>query len=544
MRECPISTALISVSDKSGLDKLAKLLDSFKVKILSTGGTAKWLREKGIEVTDVSSLTDFPEILDGRVKTLHPKIFGGILAKADNAKHENQLTEHNIPLIDLVVCNLYPFEEVVSRDDCTPEIAIENIDIGGPSLIRAAAKNFSRTLVVTDPKDYHDIISELEQNNGKASDQTRANMANKAFALCSEYNQAISDYFTSRRISSGINGSGVGSGGENESLQESESINLTLTKECDLRYGENPHQKASMYLLPEAKASTCLSLASLKQLHGKELSYNNLADINAGIEMIKEFEDTQSTVIIKHTNPCGIGVDYDDITSSYDKALACDPISAFGGIVICNSNITSSLAEKLHSRFFEVIVATGYEAESLSLLQKKKNIRLIEMPIKKPLYNRNQITQLQGGVLIQDFNDKLYSPEELRTVTARNPSDIEREALYFAWKAVKQVKSNAIVLATLDATIGIGAGQMSRVDALDIAIKKSQEIRDGMAENQPLVLASDAFFPFKDVVELANKIKVTAIIQPGGSIKDQESIDAANEHNIAMLFTGTRQFKH
>ncbi len=541
-----IRSALISVSNKSGLLELATYLQLNKIKIYSTGGTRKYLTDQGIAAEDLSNYTGFPEILDGRVKTLHPKVFGGILARKDEESHQKQLTEHNIDSIDMVVCNLYPFEEVTQKENCDLSTAIENIDIGGPSLLRAAAKNYQHTLVVPDASLYPKIIEEMEKQENCVSNDVRKEMALFTFQRVQQYDQTIASYLETH-FTEGQKLSSPKADPFQNTDHWPQQATLNMNSQQSLRYGENPHQNSQLYLDQGVKDHESLSLATMKQLHGKELSYNNLLDINACFEMITEFTDDIVTIIVKHNNPCGMAIHPTSLLASYEKALETDPQSAFGGIVICNQPITLDVAEKLHSRFFEIIAAPSFEDQALEILRKKKNIRLLEVPTAQPLYNQTHYTRVQGGWLVQESNQTLFSGNELKVVTDRFPTDDEKMGINFAWKAVKHVKSNAIVLSTADQLLGVGAGQMSRIDAMKIATSKMHEnfpkFKPSNPEN-PLVLASDAFFPFKDVVEMAAEIGVTTIIQPGGSIRDEESVTEANKHNIAMVFTKTRQFKH
>lgn len=542
MDKMKVQTALISVSDKSRLGELAKNLQDKGIIIFSTGGTRTWLEEHDIAAQDISTYTGFPEILDGRVKTLHPKVFGGILAVKDNPHHLDQLRQNDIISFDLIVCNLYPFEKTISQASCTLETAIENIDIGGPSLIRAAAKNYKYTAVVTTPDDYAAIQAELNSSDSFLSLKTRETLALKAFIRVTAYNQAISQYLKAHQDTPMAN---------NIDNDWSPALNLSYKLSTSLRYGENPHQAAALYTDIGSNPQDTLTLDTLQQLHGKELSYNNILDLNAGLELMAEFSDNPTIAILKHNNPCGVGIGPTPL-EAFDAAFSADTISAFGGIIVCNQPIPASLAHRIHEMFFEAVIAPSFPAEALHILKQKKNIRLLQAPLAKPLANTVRYTHVQGGILVQQANSILFNDaQELKSVTQRDPSPKELQALNLSWKICKHTKSNAIVLGNANQSLGIGAGQMSRIDAAKIAFAKMHEMFGGDPKitaannNRPLiVLASDAFFPFADVVEMAAKNNISAIIQPGGSIRDEESIAAANRHDIAMLFTFTRHFKH
>lgn len=509
MDKLKIKRALISVSDKTGLMPLARALKDSGAEILSTGGTAKMLTDGGVPVTTVSDYTGFPEIMGGRVKTLHPKIHGGILSRRD----ENDLKEmkaNQIDPIDMVVINLYPFEETVARKGVTEEEAVENIDIGGPSMIRAAAKNFRHVAVVTDPADYPAIIEALKSGKGIPPGERRA-LATKAFERTSEYDAAIENYF-----------SGGKAGGE--------TLELKYRKISSLRYGENPHQKADFYVKNRDRVYT-----GENQLHGKELSYNNIVDISAALQLAREF-DKPCAVIVKHTNPCGAAV-HEDQAAAYAKALACDPVSAFGGIMAFNKTLNAETAKEISKLFVEAVVAPGYEEEALEILKKKKNIRIIR-PEKFDESEKSIIKNVAGGLLVQSPDDVTYIEEDLRVVSKRPPTSDEMDDLKFAWTVAKHVKSNAIVYAKDGAAIGVGAGQMSRIDSAHIAGLKAQSPLKGA------VMSSDAFFPFRDGIDAAAKAGITAVIQPGGSVRDDDIIQAADEHGMAMVFTGIRHFRH
>ncbi len=507
--------AIISVSDKKGIVEFAKSLLSLDFEIISTGGTKRTLEESGIKVTSISDITGFPEIMDGRVKTLHPNVFGGLLAVRDNKKHIEQIQQQGINLIDLVVVNLYPFKETISKPNVEWSKAIENIDIGGPSMLRAAAKNYQDVTVIVDPIDYARVISELEAN-GDVSLDTKKKLAAKVFRHTANYDAYIAQYIT-----------------EQVGETSPEKLTLTFEKVQDLRYGENPHQKASFY----KQGILEIGLPYAKQLHGKELSYNNIQDTNAAWEMVKEYKDEPVVVAVKHMNPCGIGIG-DNIKDAFEKAYDSDPVSIFGGIVATNQEVNKETAELLHEIFLEVVIAPSFTEEAFDILAKKKNIRLLELKEKEAKEGLQKLVSVSGGLLIQDEDVKTLNEEEIKVVTERKPTHEELKQLLFAWKAVKHVKSNAIVLAKDNQTVGIGAGQMNRVGAAKIAVEQANEKANGS------VLASDAFFPMPDTVEEAAKTGVTAIIQPGGSIKDEDSIKEANKHGIAMVFTGVRHFKH
>ncbi|BAI80656.1 bifunctional purine biosynthesis protein PurH [Deferribacter desulfuricans SSM1] len=508
--------ALISVSEKSGIVEFATELVNLGIEIISTGGTAKLLKENGIDIVEISDFTGFPEILDGRVKTLHPKVHAGILNIRDNENHQKIMKEMGLVNIDLVVVNLYPFEKTVAKEDVSFDEAIENIDIGGPTMVRSAAKNHKYVAIVVDNNDYNKIIDELKK--GGITYETRLNLARKAFTHTAVYDALISNYFN--KVCN---------------IVFPDEISLPMRKAQDLRYGENPHQKAAFYKSPLIKE---VSVSTSKQLHGKELSFNNIIDINAALELVKEF-DKPAAVIIKHTNPCGVGT-ADNLLDAYNFALECDPVSAFGGIVAFNRVLDKETAEKLKELFLEVVIAPDFEEGALDILTTKKNLRLIKTgDFNQIKDNEFDVKKVIGGFLLQDRDLENFDREHgLKVVTKRKPTEEELEALKFAWIVVKHVKSNAIVYANKNQTVGIGAGQMSRVDSSVIAAMKARKPLKGC------VMASDAFFPFRDSVDEAAKNGITAIIQPGGSIRDNEVIEAANEHNIAMIFTGMRHFKH
>lgn len=510
--------ALISLSDKAKITDFAKKLSDYGVEIISTGGTAKLLKENGINIVEISEFTGFPEILDGRVKTLNPKVHAGILNIRDNKDHQKTMRDLNLQDIDMVIVNLYPFERIISNDNVELEVATENIDIGGPTMIRSAAKNFKFVTVIVDNNDYERIEKELLEKGGITYD-TRIDLARKAFTHTAVYDSIISNYFNKIL-----------------NIKFPDEITFAARKKQGLRYGENPHQEASFYIQPNIKEP---SVSTGKQIQGKELSFNNIIDINAAVEIVKEFKEPVVT-IIKHTNPCGTAVGENNL-EAYLNALECDPVSAFGGIVGTNREVDKKLAEELSKIFLEVVVAPKFSQEAIEILSSKKNLRLIEIE-NLDNFERDEeldIKKVTGGLLLADRDLHLFDNiRDLEVPTKRKPTEDEYKALEFAWKVVKHVKSNAIVYAKNNKTIGIGAGQMSRVDSSKIAADKARSPLKGC------VMASDAFFPFRDSVDEAASRGITAIIQPGGSIRDNEVIEACNEHNIAMVFTGIRHFKH
>lgn len=518
-----IKRALISVTDKSGLDIFAKGLKNFGVEIISTGGTARFLRERGIDVRDISDVTDFPEIMDGRVKTLHPKVAGGILGMRDNPEHQKQAQDHNISFIDMVVVNLYAFEKTVASPNTSFEEAIENIDIGGPTLLRAAAKNHRDVAVICDPADYEKILDEFQSSNGTLSEETCRKLAKKAFIRTATYDSTISHYLEEVAP-------------ESETSPFPESLTLRFKKRQELRYGENPHQKASVYSDADPEPA---SLAHADQLHGKELSYNNFLDLDAALAIVKEFEEP-ACVIIKHNNPAGVAISEDSLEEAFDMALDCDPLSAFGGIIGLNHKVDEQTAEKIRRDFYEAVIAPDYDPAALEILKQKKNLRLLKLTTLREPYEKNVrvFRSISGGVLVQDRDHMSIDIRQCKVPTKREPNDEEWLALTFSWKVVKHVKSNAIIFTYADRSIGVGAGQMSRIDATKIAAMKARHPIKGAA------MASDAFFPFRDNVDEAAKLGITAIISPGGSIRDEEVVKAADEHDIAMVFTGFRHFRH
>ncbi len=514
-----ISTALISVSDKRGITDFAKELSKLGIEIISTGGTAKLLRRNGIPLREVSEITGFPEILDGRVKTLHPRIHAGILAKRRDKKHIETLEEHGIKKIDIVVCNLYPFEETIQKTNVSIEEVIENIDIGGPTLIRAAAKNYMDVIIITNPNQYNNILQSLREQ-GDIDIGEREELAIKAFTHTAEYDAIISRYLRDKWT--------------NDILPE--KMVIPLRKKQDMRYGENPHLKGSFYMIPPETREPCITTAV--QLQGKPLSYNNILDSDGAIETIKEFKEP-SCVIIKHATPCGIA-SASTLIKAWRDAYATDTYSPFGGIVSFNRKVGKRVAEELKKLFLEVIIAPGFTKEALKIFQQKKNLRLLEVKGLDKYDEKNRILfrSVIGGMLAQERDITFISPREWRIVTKKKPSEQQMKSMEFAVKCVKHIKSNSVVFVKGTRTVGIGGGQTARVDATWIATKKGGDNIKGS------IMASDAFFPFRDAVDVAAEAGVKAIIQPGGSIRDEEVIKAADEHGIAMVFTGQRYFKH
>ncbi len=513
-----IKRALISVSDKKGLEELVKVLNEFKVEILSTGGTAKLIRGLGIPVKSVSDHTGFPEMLDGRVKTLHPKIHGGLLAIRDKKEHMEQIKKHDIGLIDMVVVNLYPFEKTVAEPSVKLEEAIENIDIGGPSMLRSAAKNSKDVVVVCDPDRYKDVIEELKKNDGAVSDELHFKLGVEVFEKTSKYDAAIYNYLRPKT--------------KEEDFPD--ILELKFEKAQGLRYGENPHQKASFY---KDKNISAVGISNAKQLHGKELSFNNIIDLDAALEIVKEFKEPAAS-IIKHTNPCGAASNK-TLADAYNDALDCDRISAFGSIVGLNREVDLKTAEAIiNAGFTECIIAPSYEKKALDILMDKKNLRLIEAGELKDIEKDYDLKKVVGGLLIQDRDIFHIEEKDLKIVTKKRPTKEEIASLLFGWKIVKHVRSNAIVLSQGTKTVGVGAGQMSRVDSMVIAIMKSKGLSKGAT------CASDAFFPKEDAIEEAKRAGITSIIQPGGSIRDEHVIKACDDAGISMVLTGVRHFKH
>ncbi|QMU55798.1 MAG: bifunctional phosphoribosylaminoimidazolecarboxamide formyltransferase/IMP cyclohydrolase [Candidatus Mycalebacterium zealandia] len=523
----PTKKALISVSDKTGVADFAKSLSELGIEILSTGGTAKTLGDAGVAVTKVENVTGAKEILGGRVKTLHPAIHGGILGIRNNPEHAKQMTENGIEPIDIVVVNLYPFERTIAKKGVSFSEAIENIDIGGPAMVRAAAKNHAFVAVVTDPADYPALLEEIK-NSGAVGEQTRLALARKAFALTARYDSAITAFFSQNGVSESEKTGGAGF---------PQSIAINLTKRMDLRYGENPHQKGAFYT--EQTTEACVSTA--KQIQGKELSLNNIYDTDSAFELVKEFDpaDGVACVIVKHNNPCGVALG-ETPADAFTKAKQCDPVSAFGGIVALNREADEGIARLIAEMFVEVVIAPRFSEECVKILSEKENLRVLETPAINGKGTGNyDIKKVAGGALIQDRDSTADEDfESAASPTERKPSAAETADMRFAWKVCKHVKSNAIVFARNGATIGIGAGQMSRVDSVKLAAMKAQSPTGGC------VMASDAFFPFRDGIDEAAKAGIKAVVHPGGSIRDEETTSAANEHAMAVLLTGVRHFKH
>lgn len=523
----PVRRALISVSDKTGIVEFASELVKRHVEILSTGGTCKLLEQNGIKVTEVSDYTGFPEMMDGRVKTLHPKVHGGILGR--RGIDEQIMDEHGILPIDLVVVNLYPFVKTVADPNCPLEKAIENIDIGGPTMVRAAAKNNRDVTIVVRAQDYARVLKEMDEHDGATTWPTRFDLAIAAYEHTAAYDSAIANYFGTKVPDYGI------SDGSKSVLPR--TLNLNFVKLQNMRYGENPHQQASFYADIDAHDS---GITTAKQLQGKELSYNNIADTDAAIECVRQF-DEPACVIVKHANPCGVAL-ADNLTDAYDAAFKCDSESAFGGIIAFNKTLDGKTAEAIVSRqFCEVIVAPEILAEAREAVAKKKNIRLLETGTLGPAKPRLDCKKVNGGLLVQEADLKVVNKDELKVVTKRAPTPEEMDELLFAWKVCKFTKSNAIVYTKNKRTLGVGCGQTSRVFSARIACLRAEDAKLSL---EGASLASDAFFPFRDGVDAAAASGIKSIIQPGGSIRDQEVIDAANEHGIAMVFTGMRHFRH
>lgn len=510
-----IKRAIISVSDKTGIVEFAKGLEQAGIEILSTGGTAKKLTEAGVKVTEVSEYTGSPEIMDGRVKSLHPKIHGGILAVRDNAKHMKQLEQNGIDPIDLVVVNLYPFEDVVEREGVPSEEIIENIDIGGPSMLRSAAKNFAYVTVVTSPKDYDKVLAEIEKD-GDTTYETREKLAFKAFSRTYHYDEAIDHYFRSR-------------------LGKAELLDLHYEKVQSLRYGENPHQKAAFFRNPLNKDA---NITNAKTLQGKQLSFNNIVDGDSALELVKEFE-RPTVAVIKHNNPCGVA-SADTIEEAFELAFQVDPMSSFGGVIAMNRDCNKALVDSIFEKkwFVEIIIAPHFDDDVVEMMKKKPKVRLLEVGDLRLDVNRRDIKKVAGGILVQTQDTYKLTKDDLKVVSKKQPTDEQIQSMLFASKIVKHVKSNAIILAKGEVVQGIGAGQMSRVDAVHLACYKAGERAKGS------VMASDAFFPFPDGIELAHEHGVEAVIQPGGSIKDDEVIKRVDELGMAMVLTGVRFFRH
>ncbi|RQW85738.1 MAG: bifunctional phosphoribosylaminoimidazolecarboxamide formyltransferase/IMP cyclohydrolase PurH [Geobacter sp.] len=518
-----ITRALISVSDKTGVLEFARELARYDVEILSTGGTAKMLRDAGLPVKDVSEFTGFPEMLDGRVKTLHPKVHGGLLGMRSNPEHVAKMKEHGIENIDMVVVNLYPFEATVAKEGCTLEDAIENIDIGGPTMLRSAAKNWPDVTVITDPADYQKVLLEMTSSNGTVSRETNFGLAVKVYQRTAAYDAAISNWLGRRT-------------GDDVALFP-DTFTVQFRKAQEMRYGENPHQNAAFYV---ESGATEACTATATQLQGKELSYNNIADTDAALECMKQFSAAPSCVIVKHANPCGVALG-DSLLEAYNRAYSTDPESAFGGIIACSRELDAATATAIVERqFVEVIIAPSVSPEASAIVAAKKNVRLLACgPLPTQTVPRLDMKRVTGGLLLQDADLALYN--ELKVVSKRTPTEQEMADLLFAWRVAKFVKSNAIVYAKDKMTIGVGAGQMSRVNSARIAAIKAEHAGLPVAG---AVMASDAFFPFRDGIDNAAAVGITAVIQPGGSMRDNEVIAAADEQGMAMVFTGMRHFRH
>ena len=538
-----IKRALISVSDKTGIIDFAKELAGFGVQIISTGGTAKSLREAGLTVTEVAEITNFPEMMDGRVKTLHPKIHGAFLALRDNENHVKSMQEHGIEPIDLVCVNLYPFEQTIAKEGVELAEAVENIDIGGPAMIRSASKNWRDVAVVTDAKLYESVLSELKSNDGSLSIETRQRLAALAYTRTASYDLAISSYLAKQLSNDDLDFleqfnplqglAFIETEVEAESEGLSEYQTIELAKVTDLRYGENPHQKAALFSTEETGG-----IAQAEQLHGKEMSYNNYVDAEAAWNLVEDFDELAVT-IIKHTNPSGVGTGATNL-EAYKRALSTDPVSAFGGIVALNQRVDAETAKAINEVFTEVVVAPEFDDEALEIFQTKKNLRVLRVD---KTNNRSNFTykQISGGMLVQEKDLYCVSEADLKIVTEKKPTENELKAMLLAWKVCKHVKSNAIVFANENQTIGVGAGQMNRVDSVRIAAMRAERFElplNGAA------MASDAFFPFRDNIDEAAKFGISAIIQPGGSVRDEEVIEACNQYGLAMALTGYRHFNH
>ncbi|MCE3255597.1 MAG: bifunctional phosphoribosylaminoimidazolecarboxamide formyltransferase/IMP cyclohydrolase [Rickettsiaceae bacterium] len=523
MTDQKIKRALISVSDKTGIVELAKFLSEQKVEIISTGGTFKLLKQNHIQAKDISEFTGFPEIMDGRVKTLHPKVHGALLAVLDNKEHQKQAKENDISSIDLAIINLYPFVETVKKGAQYDEV-IENIDIGGPSMIRSAAKNHLYKTVITNAADYENLKTQMQKNHGATTLEYRKEMARKAFTTTANYDQAISDYFT-----------------KNQQIDFAPQLILPYSLKQTLRYGENAHQKAALY----AYDFTESGITSAKQLQGKELSYNNFNDADAAFNIVLEFSEP-AVAIVKHANPCGVAIDC-DISSAYKKAFEADSKSAFGGIVALNRIVDKELANVISQIFYEVIIAPDFSNDALQVFEKKKNLRLLKTSFAKQ-ENQKQIRSISGGLLVQDIDDTEIKAKDLKTAGNQEPNKEQKEQQIFAMKICRHIKSNAIVVVNNFQTVGIGAGQMNRVDSVGIACEKAAKFvnAEGKIINKAIggILASDAFFPFPDNIEIAHKYGISAIVAPSGSIKDPDVISACNAHKIPLSFISSRHFRH
>ena len=520
-----IKQALISVSDKTGVLEFARALAAMNVKLLSTGGTAKLLAEHGLAVTEVADYTGFPEMLDGRVKTLHPKVHGGILARRDMPQHMDALSQHDIPTIDMVVVNLYPFQQTVAKDNCLLEDAIENIDIGGPAMLRSSAKNHKDVVVICDPSDYQRVLAEMQTNSGEVSFDTRFDLAIKVFAHTAQYDGTITNYL-----------SALGPDRQHQSRAAyPATLNLQFVKLQDMRYGENPHQSAAFY---RDVTTVEGALANYRQHQGKELSYNNITDADAAWECVKSL-DAPACVIVKHANPCGVAVGA-DAHEAYSKALKTDPTSAFGGIIAFNCALDGKAAEAVVQQFVEVLIAPAFSDAARKVFESKQNVRLLEIPLGQAV-NPFDLKRVGGGVLLQSADAKNVQANELTIVSKKQPTPAQLHDMMFAWRVAKFVKSNAIVFCGNGMTLGVGAGQMSRIDSARIASIKAQNAGLSLAGS---VVASDAFFPFRDGLDVVVAAGANCVIQPGGSMRDQEVIDAADEQGVVMAYTGTRHFRH
>ena len=527
--ESRVRRALISVSDKAGVVELAKGLVELGVEIVSTGGTARELAGAGISVRAIEDFTGFPEMMDGRVKTLHPRLYAGLLARRDEDSHLAAAAEHGIEQVDLVCVNLYPFEQTIARSDATDAQAIENIDIGGPTMIRAAAKNHDYAAVLVDPADYEPVLAELRASENRLSPTTRRRLAGKAFAVTARYDSAISSWFAQRQAVEE----------EEPSVLPSRRV-LAYEKAIDLRYGENPHQRGAYYTQIGASAHL---LAGVTQLHGKELSYNNLLDLAAARELVFDF-DAPACAIVKHNNPCGCALGQDSL-SAYQRAFACDPTSAFGGVIALNRRVDAACAQAIAKQFVEVLIAPGFDRDALEILMQSKNVRLLDLAADAAVVAQTDgldSRPVLGGLLVQDRDAVSETREQMRVTSEREPTEGEWQDMLFAWRVCMRVRSNAIVIAKDGATIGVGAGQMSRVDAVKIAVEKAKEFQPQMLTGS--ALASDAYFPFPDGPQLGMDAGVSAIIQPAGSIRDDLTVEAVNAAEVTMVATGVRHFRH
>ena len=505
-----IKRALVSVFDKTGLVELGHSLEGLGIEILSTGGSAKTLRDSGVSVTDVSDYTKFPEIMDGRVKTINPLVEGGILGLRD--KHNKDAEDNNIKWIDLVVCNLYPFSETINRDDCDLAMALENVDIGGPTMIRSAAKNVGWVTVVVDPSDYPALAKDLSNDNSIRY-ETREMFSAKAFGHTAQYDVIIHNYMKGTPLS--------------------DEFSLTYEKHSEMRYGENPHQAAAAYKISGDSSNSVLN-AKIHQ--GKKLSYNNIMDADAAFSCLKEFEET-ACVIVKHANPCGVSKG-ENMLEVYKQAFNADSLSAFGGVIAMNKQCDELVAEEISKVFVEIVLAPSFTKEALEIFSTKKNLRVLEVGNIKPREKLLEVRNVVGGIIVQETDTSVIQKQDLKTVTTTSPTDLEVETMLFGWKVLKHIKSNGILIVKDNTTVGVGAGQVSRVDSVDIAMKKSGENIQGS------ILCSDAFFPFRDSIDKISNSGIKAVLQPGGSVRDDEVIEACNEHGIAMVFTGQRCFKH